>query len=138
MKGNIDTFDWYKFYEVGCKLLESESEEDLRTAINRFYYGAFCYSRDYLINNKIYYDKKHKEDLLSDKGIVHVATREIFLKETNKINHSKGKKIHDWLYNLRKYRNKVDYDRNSDFNLKYMVKVSEIYSKKIFVNIDSL
>lgn len=137
MKENINTFDWYKFYELGCKLFESGSQEDLRTAVNRFYYGAFCYSRDYLINNKIFYNKKYKNDLLSEKGIVHKTTRLIFKEEKRKINPKKGKKIHDKLYNLRIYRNKVDYNANSDFNLELYARKSKSYAKTVFDIIDS-
>lgn len=130
-------FDWYKFYEVGCRLYEQGSEEDLRTAINRFYYGSFCYARDYLISNNIFHDDALKRDLCSDKGIVHETTRLIFKKEKRLINHNEGKKIHDWLFDLRNYRNKVDYDPKNDFNLKFMAKQSKIYSKKIFDTINN-
>ena len=130
-------FDWYKFYEVGCRLYEQGSEEDLRTAINRFYYGSFCYARDYLISNNIFYDESLKRDLCSGRGIVHETTRLIFKKEKRLINHNEGKKIHDWLFDLRNYRNKVDYDPKNDFNLKFMAKQSKIYSKKIFDTINN-
>ena len=128
-------FDWYKFYEVGCRLYEHGSEEDLRTAINRFYYGSFCYARDYLISNNIFHDDTLKRDLCSGKAIVHETTRLIFKKEKRLINHKDGKKIHDWLFDLRNYRNKVDYDSKNDFNLEFMAKQSKIYSKKIFETI---
>ena len=130
-------FDWYKFYKVGCRLYEQGSEEDLRTAINRFYYGSFCYARDYLISNNIFHDNTLKKDLCSGKSIAHETTRVIFKKEKRLINHKDGKKIHDWLLDLRDYRNKVDYDSNNDFQLDFMAKQSKIYSKKIFDTIDN-
>ena len=55
-------FDWYKFYEVGCSLLEKGEEENLRTAINRFYYASFCFSRDFLIENNIYHNADLKKN----------------------------------------------------------------------------
>lgn len=134
---NNPTFDWHKFYKIGCQLYDDGSEEDLRTAINRFYYGPFCYARDYLINNNIFYNNELKRDLCSGKGIVHEATRLIYKKETRLIDHNKGKKIHDWLFDLREYRNKVDYNSETDFNLKFMARQSKAYSKKIFDTIDN-
>ena len=48
-----------------------------------------------------------------------------------------GKKIHDWLLDLRDYRNKVDYNSQNDFNLEFMAKQSKVYSKKIFDTINN-
>lgn len=135
---NNSIFDWYKLHELGCKLYESGSEVELRTAINRFYYGSFCYARDYLIHNKIFVNADLKKDLCSGTGVVHGATQEIFRKEKQKINPKVGRKIHKYLYNLRKYRNKVDYDLSIDFNLEFRAKQSKIFSEKIFEKIDEL
>ncbi|MDO5841707.1 MAG: hypothetical protein Q4Q24_00365 [Methanobrevibacter ruminantium] len=135
---NNSIFDWHKFHVVGCRLYESGSEENLRTAINRFYYGSFCQARDYLIHNNIFYDEDLKNDLCSGKGVVHEATRLIFLKEKRLINHRQGKKIHDWLVDLRDYRNRVDYNSSTDFNLEFMTRQSKIYSEKIFNTLENL
>lgn len=125
-------FDWYKFYKLGYILSKHESDEYLRTAINRFYYSAFCYARDYLISKQIFHNKELKNEMLSNTGNVHKATREIFKKEKRQINPKKGRKVHKYLHSLRKNRNKVDYDSNADFDLEHLAKQSEAYSKKIF------
>lgn len=127
-----NNFDWYKFHEVGCNLYDGGSDEELRTAINRFYYGAFCYARDYLIVNKIFHNNDLKEKICSNTGKVHEATRLIFKEEKKKINPKKGYNVHKYLYNLREYRNKVDYDSDADFNLNFMARKAKSYSEKIF------
>ena len=48
---NSDNFNWYWLHELGAVLLDSDDEAYLRTAINRFYFSAFCETRDYLIRN---------------------------------------------------------------------------------------
>ncbi len=48
-----DNFNWYWLHELGTILLDSDDEAYLRTAINRFYFSAFCEDMDYLIRNKI-------------------------------------------------------------------------------------
>lgn len=129
---NKPLFDWYKFYRHGYALSKHESDEYLRTAINRFYYGSFCYARDYLISKQIFHNKELKNEMLSNTSNVHKATREIFKKEKHRINPKKGMKVHKYLHSLRKNRNKVDYDSNTDFDLEHLAKQSETYSKKIF------
>ena len=37
-----DNFNWYWLHELGTILLDSDDEAYLRTAINRFYFSAFC------------------------------------------------------------------------------------------------
>ena len=60
-----DDFNWYWLHELGSLLLSSDDEAYLRTAINRFYFSAFCEARDYLIKNKIFYNDKFEKILLS-------------------------------------------------------------------------
>jgi len=37
-----DDFNWYWLHELGSLLLVRDEEAYLRTAINRFYFSAFC------------------------------------------------------------------------------------------------
>ena len=90
---NKTNFDWYKFHEVGCVLYETGGEENLRTAINRFYYGSFCQARDFLLNNNIFYNKTLKDDICSETGVVHEATRLIYKNEKRKIDKKKVKRF---------------------------------------------
>jgi len=43
-------------------LLDSDDEAYLRTAINRFYFSAFCDARDYLIRNLLLFLYKFSGD----------------------------------------------------------------------------
>lgn len=52
-------FDWIRFVVLGKILLDMKTEESIRTAISRFYYGIFGVLRRYLIN------VKHKYVLMS-------------------------------------------------------------------------
>ncbi|WP_455644935.1 hypothetical protein [Methanosphaera sp.] len=69
----------------------------MRTAINRFYYAAFCEARDFLIKNieEINCKTKLKKQLTSKKGMGHGATSEIFnnMKNLNQFPSHKGKTI---------------------------------------------
>lgn len=129
---NTFDFDWYKFYELGCNLLDENTDESLRTAINRFYYAAFCYARDYLIDNNIFIDDELEEQLKSGTGKSHKATRVLFKYGLDDCDSSKGKTIYDKLYELREYRNRVDYNKESISGLYLMSNRSKIDSKKIF------
>lgn len=55
-------FDWIRFVVLGKILLDMKTEESIRTAISRFYYGIFGVLRRYLIN------VKHKYVLMSRGG----------------------------------------------------------------------
>ena len=52
-------FGWIRFVVLGKILLDMKTEESIRTAISRFYYGIFGVLRRYLIN------VKHKYVLMS-------------------------------------------------------------------------
>lgn len=127
-------FDWYKFYEVGCFLLEKGEEENLRTAINRFYYASFCFSRDFLIENNIYYNADLKEKLLSGGSDVHRATRDIFKysKDLNYGRSHKGKKISRKLKDLRDERNRVDYVNERYTSINAVANKCQATSNSIF------
>lgn len=131
-------FDWHKFYELGCNLLDENTDESLRTAINRFYYAAFCYARDYLVDNNIFINDELDQQLKSGTGKSHKATRDIFKYGLSDYDSPKGRTIHDKLYELRNYRNRVDYNKESISSLSLMTNRSKIDSKKIFDLIDEL
>ena len=59
---NSDNFNWYWLHELGSVLLDSADEAYLRTAINRFYFSAFCDARDYLIRNLLLFLYKFSGD----------------------------------------------------------------------------
>ena len=139
MTNNEDFFDWHNLYKLGCKLAESDDESYLRTAIIRFYYGSFCYARDFLIEKNICYaDKDLHDRLTSQDSDVHGATKECFKHSNNKALKNYGYQIADKLNQLRQYRNQVDYDSDNKHNFKFMVKQSQAFSKYVFDKIDEL
>ena len=110
---NSDYFNWYWLHELGSVLLDSDDEAYLRTAINRFYFSAFCEARDYLIRNKIYHNKKLKDMLRSNSGNTHLATRTIYYNANEFDNKKIGYKISTTLKDLRDIRNTADYETKS-------------------------
>ena len=126
-----DDFNWYWLHELGSILLVSDDEAYLRTAINRFYFSAFCEARDYLIRNNIYYNKKLKDELKSNSGEVHSATREIYKLSKEFRSKRRGIRIERALNSLRDLRNEADYQTPSK-NFKYSALKSENLSSFVF------
>lgn len=97
-------FDWKKFILLAINLCDIETEESIRTAISRLYYGIFGIVRRYLIN------AKHKYYLMS-------ADSEVHKHVSNELKHSKDsteKKLLKILNKLRVFRNHADYDGEYD------------------------
>ena len=133
-------FEWIELYNLGVLLLKSNDEVYLRTAINRFYYAAFCQARDYLIENKIFYNNKYKKVLTTKEGNVHSATQEIYFL-SNKLNDKTshyGKNISKKLYYLREKRNIVDYYKNVNCDLFTLSEYCKVKSKAVLDSIDKL
>ena len=97
-------FDWKKFVLLGKMLCDIKTEESIRTAISRLYYGIFGIVRRYLINVKHkYYLEEH-----SSKVHRHVSNE---LKHSDDSNEKELLKI---LNRLRVFRNHADYDDKYD------------------------
>ena len=45
-------FEWVDFFNLANSLIKDADEAKQRTSISRYYYSAFCESRDSLIKNK--------------------------------------------------------------------------------------
>ena len=129
------SFEWKDFNEIADLLINLKSDAAYRTAINRYYFSAFCHARDYLILNKIFRNKKSKIIMNSDSSEIHKETREIF-KEAP-FNHNKyiGDKIYRVLNDLRQKRNDVDYNKNSSVNLN-LCNYCKAKSKIVFDNLE--
>ena len=139
MTNRENHFDWRNLYKIGCELAKSDDETYLRTAINRFYYGAFCYARDFLIEKNISGADRDLHDRLTNGGSdVHGATKECFKYCKNPALRNYGYQIADKLSQLRLYRNQVDYDCDSNHNFQFMAIQSKAFSKYIFDKIDEL
>ena len=96
------SFSWEDFKTLLKSCVKKNDEASQRTAISRFYYGSFCYSREHLIE---FLDKK---DFNEDTEI-HKRVHEYFLNEHRMEEHNK---IASNLKRLRTNRNKSDYRLN--------------------------
>ena len=97
-------FDWKRFIVLGKMLCDIETEESIRTAIGRLYYGIFGIVRRYLIN------VKHKYYLEEYGAKVHKQV-------SNALKHSKDsteQELSEILNRLRVFRNHADYDDEYD------------------------
>lgn len=86
-------FEWSKNLNVAKELMQNDSEEYYRSAINRAYYAAFGTARTYLDNKRLQYDMHD--------GNIHKKVWDLFLFISKEI-HVKGDR-------LRLARVKADY-----------------------------
>ena len=50
----MNNFNWCKYWNLANSYSGSEDDAELRDGISRFYYSAFCTSRNFLIDNKLF------------------------------------------------------------------------------------
>ena len=131
-------FDWCDYYELAKSYSKEENEAKLRTGISRFYNSCFCMSRNHLLKNKLFLNKKSKDIMNSTSPEVHNATRNIFQKHPNLNYNKKGEKISHELNDLREYRNMVDYDENNPQDIKYAYNSCKSKAKRIFELLNEL
>lgn len=97
-------FDWKSFVLLGKMLCGIKTEESIRTAISRLYYGIFGIVRRYLINVKNkYYLEEH-----SAKVHKHVSNELKCSKDSSE------QELSEILNRLRVFRNHADYDDEFD------------------------
>lgn len=97
------SFNWLNYLDLartlaGSGAMDANGEAELRTAISRAYYAAFCRSRNHLRDN----DHIH----LSTGSDIHKEVQSKFTMSRDK----RRKQIGQNLYRLRRLRNKADYD----------------------------
>ena len=132
-----EKFDWYDYYLL-AESFETDDSAKLRTGINRFYYSSFLESRDYLIENRIFLDRKSKDIMTSASSQVHEETRMIF-RNHNSLNTSrKGEMIAGELHELRQYRNMVDYDAKRPEKIKFAYTYCRARAKIVLDLLDEL
>jgi len=96
------SYSWKHYISFAIELSGRTDEPALRSAISRAYYGAFCYSRNYLTNtSKI---RTPKEDL----GKIHASVIDYLLESDDDDEKLAGQH----LSNLRRQRNRADYETN--------------------------
>jgi len=101
------TFDWSEYYKLSKELAgqttgSSTEEARLRSAISRAYYAVFCTARNY------WSVKENKP--ITRSGQEHGAVCDWFLSRSDHL----SKDIGEHLDQLRRYRNKADYDDTFD------------------------
>lgn len=97
------SFDWLNYLHLartlaGSGATDPNGEAELRAAISRAYYAAFCKSRNHLR------DIDHKQ--LSTGSDIHKEVQSKFTMSRD----TRRKQIGQNLYRLRRLRNKADYD----------------------------
>lgn len=104
-------FDWSEYFNLAKELGETSKEAELRSAVSRAYYSAFCLARNYLRDiqqyPRLWRNKTYEID-------AHQYVAEKFIH-----NQSKSQpmiEIGKDLTRLRKMRNKADYE-DTIFNL---------------------
>ena len=128
-------FQWKDFNDLADMLIYLNTDAAYRTAINRYYFSSFCFSRDYLILNKIYRSKKSKNIMNSDSSEIHKETREIFKEAPFSHDEYICDKIYRALNDLREKRNYVDYDKDAFVNLN-LCNYCKARSKIVFDNVE--
>lgn len=125
-------FDWNEFCKLGNSYIEDENPAKQRTGISRFYYCAFCSSRDLINEKETYINENSKKIMTGEKrGNVHEETRKIFKKHPAYKDDKKGRMISRNLNKLRKMRNEADYDKTTTKPLPQMLENSKSRSKYI-------
>ena len=121
------SFAWEDFKILAEELCIKSNEASHRTAISRFYYACFCYSRQYLIEflNKNDFENNYK---------IHKRVHDYFFNENRLEIHEN---IANNLRRLRINRNKSDYDLIF-LNISNNLEKSRKNSEKIFKDIDEL
>lgn len=135
---NLNDSDWLEFAKLGKEYIHETNKAKQRTGISRFYYSAFCSSRDYINENRTYLNKKSEEIMTSKNVDVHRETSKIFKKHPKFKKGNKGKIISKNLNKLRKMRNQADYDKNIDKPLSNMINESKKISEIILNSLKEL
>jgi len=90
------SFKWEEFILLAEKLLQNDDEASLRTCISRAYYGIFCIARNKKGFKNYKYPNIHKK----------------VIEEYKNSDKEKERQIGEILYELRRWRNKADYDED--------------------------
>jgi uncharacterized protein (UPF0332 family) len=125
-------FDWSEYFYLAKELAETSKEAELRSAVSRAYYSAFCLARNYLRDiqqyprlwgNKTYDINAHQ----------YVAENFIYNQSKSQIMIEIGKD----LSRLRKMRNKADYE-DTMFNLKREARTALMLAQNIISALSNL
>ena len=125
-------FDWSEYFNLAKELAQTSKEAELRSAVSRAYYSAFCLARNYL------------RDIQQDPKLWRQKTYDInahqYVAEKFIYNQSKSQtmiEIGKDLSRLRKMRNKADYE-DTIFNLKKEAKTALMLAQNIISALSNL
>jgi len=125
-------FDWSEYFYLAKELAETSEEAELRSAVSRAYYSAFCLARNYW------------RDIQQDPRLWRHKTYDInahqYVAEKFIYNQSKSQtmiEIGKDLSRLRKMRNKADYE-DTIFNLKKEARTALMLAQNIISALSKL
>ena len=125
-------FDWSVYFNLAKELAETSKEAELRSAVSRAYYSAFCLARNYLRDiqqgprlwrKKTYDINAHQ--YVADEFMHHQSKSQIMIE------------IGKDLTRLRKMRNKADYE-DTIFNLKREARTALMLAHNIILALSNL
>ena len=125
-------FDWSEDFNLAKQLAETSEEAELRSAVSRAYYSAFCLARNYLRDierdprlsrNKTYDINVHK--YVADEFIHYKSKSKTMIEIGNDLNR------------LRNMRNKADYE-DTMFNLKREARIALMLAQNIILALSKL
>ncbi len=125
-------FDWSEYFNLAKELAETSEEAELRSAVSRAYYSAFCLARNYLRDieqdptlsrNKTYDINVHK--YVADEFIHHKSKSKTMIEIGNDLNR------------LRPRRNKADYE-DTIFNLQKEARTALMLAQNIILALSKL
>ena len=133
-----EKFDWKGYFRVANSLNDYTDEAKLRVGVSKFYNSAFCLSRNYLLEEKLFLDDNSKIIMKGNGASVHSETKHIF-RNHDEINPlEKGEKIAKYLNTLRNYRNEVDYNDVTQHDVEFMYNRSKKLSNEVINLLDEL
>ena len=125
-------FDWSEYFYLAKELAETSEEAELRSAVSRAYYSAFCLARNYLrdiqLDPRLSWHKTYDinaHQYVAEEFIYHQSKSQIMIE------------IAKDLTRLRIMRNKADYE-DTMFNLKKEARTALMLAKNIISALSKL
>ena len=125
-------FDWSEYFNLAKELAETSKEAELRSAVSRAYYSAFCLARNYLRDIQ-QYPRLWRNKTYDINAHQYVAEKFIYNQSKSQIMIEIGKD----LSRLRKMRNKADYE-DTMFNLKREARTALMLAQNIILALSNL
>ena len=125
-------FDWSEYFNLAKELAETSKEAELRSAVSRAYYSAFCLARNYL--RDIQQDPRLSRNKTYDINVHEYVAKEFI---HNQSRSQPMIEIGKDLTRLRKMRNKADYE-DTMLNLKREARTALILAQNIILALSNL